>query len=212
MSGSHLTQYFASILMSHVEIVFEMVVSLEEIHLLDYYGKRFQKIRVDRAHGVAPHKPILLLSVIEHIQQQQIQENKIFLQAQLIQTFLKYWIYLGSPTHNPDISKPFFFMRSGKFWHLWPNPKYKTVLSSKVKLKTFAEVKRAIKFAYLDEDLFDLLQQPASRDSLLRVLVSKWFPGKWSQVEELARISQIDGELSLLVRKHSLFYPQKEVW
>ncbi|ESA37380.1 hnh endonuclease [Leptolyngbya sp. Heron Island J] len=186
--------------------------TLETLELLDFYGKKFQKIRVDRAHGVAPHKPILLLSVIEHIQKQLIQENKIFLQPQLIQTFLKYWVYLGSDTHNPDISKPFFFMKSGKFWHLWPNPKYKTVLSSKVKLKTFAEVKRAIKFAYLDEDLFDLLQQRVTRDNLSRVLVSKWFPGKWSRVEEIMRINQIDGELSLLVQKHSLFYPQKEVW
>lgn len=186
--------------------------TLQTLELLDFYGKKFQKIRVDRAHGVAPHKPILLLSVIEHIQKQLIQENKIFLRPQLIQTFLKYWVYLGSAMHNPDISKPFFFMKSGKFWHLWTNPSFESVLSSKVKLKTFAEVKRAIKFAYLDEDLFDLLQQRVPRDNLSRVLVSKWFPGKWLQIEEIKRIDQLDGELNLLVQKHSLFYPQKEVW
>lgn len=185
--------------------------TLGTLKLLDFYGKKFQKIRVDRAHGVAPHKPILLLSVIEHIQKKQIQENKIFLQPQLIQTFLKYWVYLGSNNHNPDISKPFFFMKSGKFWHLWPNPKYANILSSKVKLKTFAEVKRAIKFAYLDEDLFDLLQQPTSRDNLLRVLVSRWFPGKWSQIEEILSLDKIDGELNVLIQNYSLFYPRKEV-
>lgn len=184
---------------------------LETLELLDFYGKKFQKIRVDRAHGVAPHKPILLLSVIEHIQKQQIQENKIFLQPQLIQTFLKYWVYLGSNSHNPDISKPFFFMKSGKFWHLWPNPKYESVLSSKVKLKTFAEVKRVIKYAYLDEDLFELLQQPVARENLLRVLVSKWFPGQIDHILAIAAIDQLGNTEAKLLEKYASFYAQDDL-
>lgn len=185
--------------------------TLQTLELLDFYSKKFQKIRVDRAHGVAPHKPILLLSVIEHIQKKQIQENKIFLQPQLIQTFLKYWVYLGSNTHNPDISKPFFFMKSGKFWHLWPNPKFESVLSSKVKLKTFAEVKRVIKYAYLDEDLFELLQQPVARGNLLRVLVSKWFPGQIDTILEIAAIEKLDNAEAKLLEKYANFYAQDDV-
>ncbi|EKV02179.1 hypothetical protein Lepto7375DRAFT_4399 [Leptolyngbya sp. PCC 7375] len=185
--------------------------TLEILELLDFYGKKFQKIRVDRAHGVAPHKPILLLSVIEHIQKHRIQENKIFLQPQLIQTFLKYWVYLGSNTHNPDISKPFFFMKSGKFWHLWPNRQFESVLSSKVRLKTFAEVKRVIKYAYLDEDLFELLQQPVPRENLLRVLVSKWFPGKIDDILDIAAIEKLDDTESRLLEKYANFYAQDDV-
>ena len=185
--------------------------TLQTIELLDFYGKKFQKIRVDRAHGVAPHKPILLLSVIEHIQKKLIQENKIFLHPPLIQTFLKYWVYLGSITHNPDISKPFFFMKSGKFWHLWPNPSFESVLSSKVKLKTFAEVKRVIKYAYLDEDLFDLLQQPVARENLLRVLVSKWFPGQIDNILEISAIDKLDDPGAKLLEKYANFYAQEDV-
>ncbi|MFG6097879.1 hypothetical protein SPB21_21615 [Leptothoe sp. ISB3NOV94-8A] len=185
--------------------------TLETLELLDFYGKKFQKIRVDRAHGVAPHKPILLLSVIEHIQKHRIQENKIFLQPQLIHTFLKYWLYLGSNTHNPDISKPFFFMKSGKFWHLWPNRQFESVLSSKVKLKTFAEVKRVIKYAYLDEDLFELLQQPIPRENLLRVLVSKWFPGQIDNIFDIAAIDKLDDTESKVLEKYARFYTQDDV-
>lgn len=82
-------------------------------------------------------------------------------------------------------------MRSGKFWHLWANPGYKKVISSKVKLKTFAEVKRAIKFAYLNEDLFEFLQKQSSRDSLLRVLVGRWFPGQFDLVEEISQTDEL---------------------
>jgi len=38
-----------------------------KIEALSYYAKKFQRLRVDRAHGIAPHKPILLLSVIEKL-------------------------------------------------------------------------------------------------------------------------------------------------
>ncbi len=160
--------------------------SVRDLEALVYYARKFERLRVDRAHGVAPHKPILLLSVIEQFRRKIIVENKIYLSSELIQTFLKYWSYLGSSSHNPDISRPFFHMKSGKFWHLWANPDYIKLLSSKEKLKTLAEVKQAVKYAYLDEDLFDFLQSPTSRSSLLTVLVARWFPGKFELVEEIS--------------------------
>lgn len=63
----------------------------------------------------------------------------------------KYWSFLGSDRHNPDISRPFFHMKSGKFWHLRANLGFEKLISSKVKLKTLAEVKQAIEYAYLDQ-------------------------------------------------------------
>lgn len=157
-----------------------------QLEILSYYSKRFQRIRVDRAHGVAPHKPLLLLSVIEMISHKEIQKNEIYLSNELIQKFLKYWSYLGSELHNPDISRPYFHMRSGRFWHLMANPDYEKVISSKVKLKTFLEVKRSIQYAYLDEDLFDLLNINKYRECLLSVLVGQWFPGRLDEVLSIA--------------------------
>ena len=82
-----------------------------KLEALSYYAKKFQRLRVDRAHGTAPHKPILLLSVIELFERNAIAQNRIDLSPQLNQTFLNYWSYLGSASHNPDISRPFFHMR-----------------------------------------------------------------------------------------------------
>jgi len=65
---------------------------------------------------------------------------KSILSPELIQTFLKYWSYLGSPTHNSEISRPFFQRKSGRFWHLWANSGYEKVVFSRTKLKTLAEV------------------------------------------------------------------------
>jgi putative restriction endonuclease len=157
------------------------------IEALGYYSNRFQRLRVDRAHGVAPHKPILLLSVIELISKEIIAQNQIYLLPELQDTFLKYWDFLGSDLHTPDISRPFFHMKSGKFWHLWANPGYEKILCSDVKLRNLAEVKTVIKYAYLDEDLFEFLQEPLSCSSLVAVLVGRWFPGRLEEVQKISR-------------------------
>jgi putative restriction endonuclease len=69
---------------------------LAKLEVLSYYANKFQRLRVDRAHGVAPHKPILLLAVIERFERGRCLENRIKLSPELNQTFLKYWSYLGS--------------------------------------------------------------------------------------------------------------------
>ena len=79
---------------------------------LNYYTNKFTKLRVDRAHGAsAPHKPILLLSVIELTEQGLLKHNQIPLSAELVAAFLKLWQQLGSTAHNADIGMPFFHLR-----------------------------------------------------------------------------------------------------
>ncbi|RZM79145.1 hypothetical protein [Leptolyngbya iicbica] len=160
-----------------------------KLEVLQYYSNKFKKIRVDNSRGFAPHKPILLFSIIEMIRKGEIPENEIYLSQELNNKFLKYWSYLGSEAHNPDISRPYFHMKSGKFWHFIANPGYEKVITSKTKLKTLAEVKRTIRYAYFDEDLFDFLKDEKYRESLLSVLVGRWFPG---QLYEIIAISETD--------------------
>lgn len=155
--------------------------NIQTLESLIYYSKKFERLRVDRAHGIAPHKPILLLSVIKLIQQDSITQNQIYLSEELIATFKEVWIYLGSENHYPNISKPFFHLRGDKFWHLIPNRGYRKIIASKVKLKTFAEVNQAVKYVQIDDALFELLQNPLSRASLTTILVQKWFSHKLDQ-------------------------------
>ncbi len=116
---------------------------------LGFYVKKFSKLRVDRAHGsVAPHKPILLLSVIELFQQGAIQPNQIFLSPELISTFLKYWTHLGSDIHRSDIALPFYHLTGDGFWHLSPNPGFESTIAAKVKLKSLMALRNAVNYAY----------------------------------------------------------------
>jgi predicted restriction endonuclease len=43
----------------------------------EYYGSKFTRLNVNRKAGIpAPHKPILLLAVIEMIEQEKITDNR----------------------------------------------------------------------------------------------------------------------------------------
>jgi putative restriction endonuclease len=142
-------------------------------------------LRVDRSRGIAPHKPILVLSVIHLIKQGHITQNRIKLSEELIATFRDIWSYLGSDIHNPDISRPFFHLRGDGFWHHIANPGFAKVLASKIKLKTLEEVKKAIKYVHIDDALFELLQNQKNRESLTNILVQKWFKHKIDQYSKL---------------------------
>jgi putative restriction endonuclease len=59
---------------------------------IDYYLYQFAQLRIDRSHGrPAPHKPILLLSIIELIERGIITSNEIELTPEIVSTFLNYW-------------------------------------------------------------------------------------------------------------------------
>ncbi|MGK7906046.1 MAG: hypothetical protein AB4040_02300 [Synechococcus sp.] len=179
---------------------------MEKLEGLAYYAKKFERLRVDRSYGVAPHKPILLLSVMELIFKGAIAENRIVLSPILIATFLKYWSYLGTPRHNPDISRPFFHMRSGKFWHLYANSGFGRVIADKLRLKNYSAVKQAISHTYLDEDLFDSLQDNVTNTSLRSVLVSRWFSGRYEETTRILKSQEILDENEYLQQKYASFY------
>lgn len=152
-----------------------------------YYAKKFAKLRVSRSSGIAPNKPILLLSVIELISQGQIRQNQITLSPELIATFLNLWSHL-EPVRKPDIGLPFFHLRGDGFWHHQPKPGFESLIASKAKIRTLSLLREAVQYAYFDQELFELLQEPSSRVDLTDVLMNTWFSSKTQQLEKLLQV------------------------
>lgn len=158
---------------------------------LDYYCRKFAKLQVSRSKGIAPHKPILLLSAIELISQGYVRRNQIPLSPELIATFLKLWSQLGSASHHADIGLPFFHLRSEGFWHHKAKSGFEAVVGSSVKIRTLSAIRESIQYAYFDDELFELLQHPASRRDLVDVLVTAWFSEKTQQIEALLQVDAL---------------------
>lgn len=76
---------------------------MEENKNLEYYIDRLRKMKRNSAGKlVAPHKPILLLSVANLIEKGYIVENKIVLDDALIFEFKKLWdkLVIGAENHS----------------------------------------------------------------------------------------------------------------
>lgn len=144
--------------------------------VLTFYSNKFRKLRIDRAHGNAPHKPLLLLSIIELIEQGAILENKIEPSPLIVESFLKYWNLLS--LEKPRIYLPFYHLKSDKFWHLHAKIGQENLLSTISQFKSMAQLASVVDFANLDEDLFLLLHKAEAREVLRQTIIEIYFPDK----------------------------------
>lgn len=164
---------------------------------LTYYEREFVKLRVDNSRGVAPHKPILLLAIIDLFEHGKLSRNEIHLSPELIANFLKFWNRFVATDHHSDIALPFFHLtgknRTGNtFWYLMPNPGFETTIKSKARLRSLSALRAAVKYAYLDKELFEFLSEPESRIKLTAILIQAWFPGQKAAVEETFNYDQFE--------------------
>ena len=178
---------------------------------LNYYIKKFAKLRVDNAHGVAPHKPVLLLAVIEQFEKSKILRNQIYLTPELIATFLKYWSNLVVTDHRSDIALPFFHLTGDKFWYLMANPGFEATIETRTKIRGLVALRNAVKYAYLDNELFNLLLDASSRIQLAEILIKTWFPSKTRQIEKLYVIDELENIQLKLFEKGGAVYTIEDV-
>ena len=181
-------------------------------NILQKYVQKMECLRIDRAHGAAPNKPLFLLAIIEMIEQGQITENKILPAPTLVEIFMKYWSKVTD--RRPNIALPFFHLsKSEDFWHLHANPGYETALRVVTQIKTFSRLREIVASASLDDDLFVLLTVPDDREVLRQTLIRTYLPD-FKQVIEglLAETEQISAyREELLQRVEHTFSIQKSI-
>ncbi len=180
---------------------------------LPHYVKKFAKLSVNRhkERGPAPHKPVLLMSVIEMMEQGKIRANRVPLSPELISTFLKYWRSLVSSNHRSDISLPFVHLTGDKFWHLSFYPDSEATTATTLGRRGVRAVQNMVQYAWLDPELFAILQDPGQRLILLRVLVDSWFDGRSRDVEQLSLIDEFEQVKAGLLREGGATYSVEDL-
>jgi len=76
--------------------------------------------RGNTVYGAAPHKPILLLAVMESFEFGEITDNWIEINAALLTRFYDLWKLLVKTGNTPNFSLPFYHLshEKGGFWQL----------------------------------------------------------------------------------------------
>jgi putative restriction endonuclease len=153
--------------------------------LLDiiYYLEKFRKLRKDRSvkkypalmRHSAPHKPLLLLSVIDLFTEGSISSNLITLNPELGALFDSYWLRVMPTDWYGNIGLPFYYLASDDFWYLQPRPGSEMILQVGRRLTSIRQLHDHTLGATLYEALFHYLQNAQARDLLRTTLIETHF-------------------------------------
>lgn len=145
--------------------------------ILGLYTTLFSNLHTNvRNEQKAPHKAILLLSVMYLIENQTISTPSIIYDKKLKSTFKRLWKkYVDkSAPFRCVITYPFYHMQSEMFWDLIPK-RGKDL--SNIQAFTDSEFETYIQNARIDDDLFNLICDEDSRHELEKVLFETYLPG-----------------------------------
>jgi putative restriction endonuclease len=154
---------------------------------------RLAKLRVDWAKGnPAPHKPLLLLVIMELADQGRLPEKVLPLTPELAFEFCAYWqIVAYRRTQAPDVRFPFYHLQSDGCWK---------AMSENGKS---APDRRLARFAEFNPDFEACLRDAAFRDEARRVLISKYFPkDEWPGLCALLGIPVPDEDQVVSASRH----------
>jgi putative restriction endonuclease len=147
------------------------------------YARRFARLRTDKNRfrwpttksNRAPHKPLLLISVLDLFEQGVVESNLIELTPDLGELFSQYWAKVLPFDRYGNIVLPFFHLRSEGFWHLLPKPGKEEALSTTSQMRSLSQLREMVIGARLDEPLYQLLCLHEPRDLLRSVLIQTYF-------------------------------------
>jgi putative restriction endonuclease len=130
------------------------------------------------ARGIAPHKPLTLLTVIDLIESGDVADGWVKYDVRLVSRFRDYWeLVLERQRNQPDISMPFHALGSerDKVWQRFTSEGQPSLAKATTRLCS------------LDPSLFTCLQDPAFRRQARNTLISQYFTPK-EQVMLYARL------------------------
>lgn len=155
----------------------------EQQRLLKRYSELFQSLNTAKRMGKsAPHKAVMLISVIDMIQTGQVTENTIYFTEALERMFELNWKrYVGdSILFNPTPATPFWHLGGEPFWSLRREDSGKIgdirTTPSAGQLRSMSIV------ASLDKVLFTLLQDELAAGQLRLLLVNSYLTAPKPQI------------------------------
>ena len=143
---------------------------------ITYYCSQFEKLRRDYKNGGAPHKPVLLISLIQAFQQGLYKATEIVIKPELVGLFKSNWNKLVNTNHQCLFTLPFYHMNSEPFWDLISNIDCEIWVKSKSSMRSFANLTTAVKCAVIDKELKEFFLKKDESELLIQILLEKYFP------------------------------------
>ena len=135
------------------------------------YENMLLQLKRNSKNGIASiAKPMLLMAILEAVEEGNVQDNKM-LPEDLLPIYTSKCKNYGDGT-IPFFYYPYCYLESDGFYHLkWKNCPTKIVSPSARFIRDHVE------YAYLDNALWDLLQEPDVRQEYRELIINYYFKG-----------------------------------
>ncbi|MCC6739335.1 MAG: HNH endonuclease [Planctomycetia bacterium] len=131
----------------------------------------------DDTRGGAPHKPILLLAVMDLVEAGLLRENLVAYDERFLEVFDQYWTACrGDRPTNP--LQPFWYLKGDGVWSHVPRPGQKLVLDALAAAGRVPPLRRfrdIVAGGRLSPALWDAMRTQEGRDELRRALLARYF-------------------------------------
>ena len=156
---------------------FNVIEKQEMNYTLSDYIELFANLQTNKQQGKkAPHKAIMLISVIELIASRHILSNQIEFTEELEHCFLKNWKrYVGeSFIFKTKAGTPFWHLNSEPLWQLTPfEGGYERIVElQKGNPYSPSTIRKNIKYAVIAKGLYELLQDESNQATLRDILIN----------------------------------------
>ena len=129
---------------------------------LAYFTSQF--LILNRAYskglGKAPHKPVLLLVILEMVKVGDLLSNRVIYDGVFVGHFRNQWKRLVNSGHTPNSALPFFHMRSERkptfYWRLVFKPGMDIPITSSHSIKSPRALEESLEYPEIDLGLYYL--------------------------------------------------------
>jgi len=133
-------------------------------------------LHVDRSHGPpAPHKPLMLLAILDLVEEGVIEQNYIEHAPRLIERFNHYWSVLDPVGFQARSWLPFFHLRYDGFWVLSPQEGADQQLVTLRSPKSNRQLHAVVSHAELTDEVWNLIQSEDVRKEMRSALLASYF-------------------------------------
>ena len=159
---------------------------------LDSYKEKFTRLVVATSQGHrSPHKPCMLLAVLDLAAAGGLTENRIEFAPALLERYATYFnaVKSGNDRLNPWL--PYYHLRGNlrggeqSFWRHIPRPGREGILGSMTDATSARQIIDNIDYATLDDELYQLALDPIANAVLARTLAMYWFDRQLPELQTL---------------------------
>jgi hypothetical protein len=127
----------------------------------------------------APHKPVLLLTVMRAMELGLVTENKVYITDDLIRLFRDYWRTLVRSNHQERFYLPFYHMSNdgSGIWAIQKLPGFEdNALTASNSIKSLAALRKYVAYGMLRDDVFLRWIDPVQREVARAHILQRFFP------------------------------------